>query len=300
LNARLAHWFDNLADTEVELHVITLGHNQDTGQFVAQSSGDPILARPFFDLEAGVESSSLIAYPGLAFPNASFPLLELDSGRIEIRSSSDFHSAGALFRHTWRQSNSLAINLLAGYRYLRYEESLRISESQVYRDPSQTEVGTIDSFDSFDTRNVFHGGEVGADLSLYHSRATLLMLGKVAIGNVREVLDIAGETQITTPDPAQDQTSIGGLLTAPSNIGRHSDNRFGLVPELAFTLHAPLTRSLVVHAGYTVIVFPQVLRTGSQIDTSIDRPQTVDSQRPRAKMDESTLWIHGIHVGVEF
>jgi hypothetical protein len=71
-----------------------------------------------------------------------------------------------------------------------------------------------------------------------------------------------------------------------------------VVPELALMLRWSFTPSFAAVVGYTVMAFPQALRAGEQIDTTFDLSPA--ATRPAAVLRDSTIWIHGLTLGVEF
>ena len=80
------------------------------------------------------------------------------------------------------------IDLLAGYRYLRFQERLGIQQFQSFTDPDPMfpRTGTIAIEDSFSTWSEFHGAELGIATYVNRGAVSLEMLAKVAIGNVHK------------------------------------------------------------------------------------------------------------------
>lgn len=207
-------------------------------------------------------------------------------------------------RHNWHRDCGSRIDLLAGYRFFHFRESLLLTENLVSQDPSgPIQVGTtIDLFDRFATKNDFHGAEFGAVARIEKECWSLEVLGKVALGNVHQTVQINGITQVTTPgDPPVAQ--LGGLLGLPSNIGRHTDNEFAALPELGVNFRWATTENLDLTAVYTLVYLPHALRTGDQIDLAVNPSQlsggTLNGPaRPAAPMHDDSLWAQGIHFGL--
>lgn len=302
LGVRLGHWFET--DLKLETQLLFLeGARGDSGDFSAGSTGTPVLGRPFFNVQAGAADAFIVAEPNLAFwdpvTGMADPTLVLDAGLIQTAATSDLDGAGVLFRRPWIKGERHWVDLLAGYRYLRFAEALGIRQFQAFSDPGDPDrTGTIDVRDSFSTWSEFHGGELG--IASYEQRGLLNLevLGKVAIGNVHQILQVAGTSVVTRPGAPRVVRADSGILAAPSNVGRHTEDHVAIVPEIGVTLRRPLSRSSHAIVGYTLIIFPRVLRTGDQIDTSIDPSQT--TARPRASLNDSTLWIQGLHVGLQW
>jgi hypothetical protein len=197
--------------------------------------------------------------------------------------------------------------LLAGYRYLGYREALTLQQSQFFSDP--TDPTNPDRFaeihieDSFSTRSEFHGADLGIEARLPCGPLELQLLAKLAVGNVHQILAINGNRLAVRPndgDPNTPQVVAQGygLLATPSTVGRYAASQFGVVPELGLTLRWPVACSFSITLGYTLIALPSVLRTGDQIDTAIDPSHTIPGAG--VVLNDSTVWIQGINVGVEF
>jgi len=145
--------------------------------FLAVSDGNPILARPFFNVVLGQEDSLLVAFPGVT-----------TDGRIAIQAKNDLFGAEASLRETWSVDCGARIDVLAGYQFTRLVDSLAISNRQTSIDPNGTvPVGTvIENFDAFVAQNEFHGGQLGL-AGEYQGRCwSLELLGKVALGAMHE------------------------------------------------------------------------------------------------------------------
>jgi hypothetical protein len=187
---------------------------------------------------------------------------------------------------------------------LRFEEDFTFFQFQSFSDPADAgRMGDITLVDSFSTASEFHGFDMGVETRWCRGGFAIELLTKLAVGNVHQISRIRGSSLTNRPedgDPVTPQVVENdyGFLTAPSNIGRYTADQFGVVPELGITLRRSLTRSASLAVGYTLIAFPQVLRTGDQIDIAIDPSQVLP--QPSATLADSTLLLQGIHVGIEF
>jgi hypothetical protein len=308
-DARLAHWFET--DLQLEGHFFWLGHGQSSGDFFAESTGVPVLGRPFRNLQTSSQDALLVAAPGLPFPD---PLLgmpdrsvTLDLGRMEADSSSHLNAAGVLLRKPWVDRGAFWCDLLAGYRYLGYQERLTLQQSQLFSDPTDPtnpdRFGEIQIEDSFSTWNEFHGVDLGIEARFPCGPVELELLAKLAVGNVHQILTISGNRLAIRPedgDPNTPQVVAQGygFLATSSTVGRYAANHFGVVPEIGLTLRWPVSCSFSITLGYTLIALPNVLRTGDQIDTALDPSHTIPGAG--APLNDSTVWIQGINLGVEF
>ena len=76
----LGMWLDCCHRWDLEFDYFNLGERQ--ANFSQTSSGDPILARPFYDVQAMQQSSQLVAYPGVV------------QGTVSVNAKDYFQSAG--------------------------------------------------------------------------------------------------------------------------------------------------------------------------------------------------------------
>lgn len=295
---RLGHWLDDTRRFGVEGEYFGLGDINDN--FASTSTGDPILARPFFNALSNANDSELVAFPGVV------------GGTFTADAQGSFQSAGV--RMLWNLCQSgepiglntverceARLDLLLGYRFARLDESLQMREqltSQLPGDP-----GTFDIRDEFATRNEFHSGEIGLSRTEGFRRWTLDALFKVAFGNVRESVSINGSTIID--DGTGPQTFSGGLLAQRTNIGNYQRDRFALIPELGVTLGYQLTPRWQANVGYSLVYWDRVVRAGQQIDTAVNPnllpPEVVPFTgplRPEFDFEESSFWAQGMSFGL--
>ena len=295
---RFGFWLEETQRLGVEAEYFGLGDIDDG--FAGTSTGDPIIARPFFNALSNAEDSELVAFPGVV------------SGTFNADAQGSLQSAGVrLLWNLCRSGAPISLNtvercearldLLLGYRFLRLDDSLRMREqltSQLTADP-----GTFDIMDEFSTKNEFHGGEIGLMRTEGYGRWTLDMLFKMAVGNTRESVSINGNTIID--DGTGPQTFSGGLLAQRTNIGDYSRDRFTLLPELGVTIGYQLSPCWQVNFGYSLIYWDRVARAGEQIDRSVNPnllpPELVPFSgplRPEFPFEENSFWAHGLNFGL--
>lgn len=294
---RFGKWLDECRRFGIEAEYLALGEISDG--FSATSTGDPILARPFFNALTNQEDAELVAFPGVL------------SGTVTAAAEGTLHSGGA--RLLWNMccdggsidscSSHSRVDLLLGYRFLRLDESLVMTEdltSQLSTDP-----GTFAIVDRFRTANQFHGGEIGLLRNESYGHWSLELLFKVALGNVHEQVVIDGSTVIT--DDAGTEEFTGGLLAQRTNSGLFSRNRYALVPELGLTLGYDLSDCWRATFGYTVIYWDRVVRPGDQIDRQVNpnllAPELVPLEgplRPEFEFKENGFWAQGMSFGLSY
>jgi hypothetical protein len=163
---------------------------------------------------------------------------------------------------------------------------------------------TFDILEDVSTWNEFHGGDLGVQWWTHARGWTLEVVTKIAIGGVARTVEINGDTLIESPGDSPVLVP-GGLLALPTNIGRHQSCRVATVPELSIKLRRQLTHHLILTVGYSLVVVDNVVRTGDQLDlvinpTQINGGTLSGAARPAVLMNDSTLWLHGLNVGLEW
>jgi len=283
----LGRWLDDCQDWAIEGHYFYVGDAE--GGYRAASIGDPILARPFFNLDPQVngQDSQLVGFP------------EVVEGQIRIDTASDLNSAGLLLRRTWFRGCRGQVALVGGYRYFRLRERLTINEDlRIVDETGLVEYGTtMQVEDRFAVQNDFHGADIGLAAELHRGRWSLDVLTKLGMGGVRQRLDIGGLTQVTVPDEPP-ETRDGGLLARSSNMGRYRDTEFALLPELGVNVGYCVTESVSLRAGYSLLWLTDALRTGDQIEPAIGPAGA--AAHPEAGMAATSVCVQGINAGVEW
>lgn len=263
------------------------------------SPGSPVLAQPFFNTLTHAEDSSLVTYPGLI------------EGSISVRSTSFLDGAEANGTVKLWDREGMRLAVLTGFRYLSLHEDLQVndlSNGVAQLPPLPPPAPGPGAFfvvqDRFATWNDFYGGQLGLKTDLQYRRLQFQLFGKVAIGDTRELSQIAGHTYTNYPTlldvPA-------GLYALSSNSGRFARNAFTVVPEVGTSLGLRITDRLSLHAGYNFLYWNQVARPGSQIDLDLN-PHLIPTStsygipggpaRPAAGVRSSDFWAQGLTVGL--
>jgi len=294
LGVRLGHWFDALMETELQFEYLWLGDGQSSGDYQADTSQYGILARPFFNTELDQQDAQLISFPGVVV------------GGIALETTSDLRSAGALVRQGWLCGPRGRIEWLAGYRYLQLQERWSAHEQLVVTEAGgDVALGTsFDILEGLSTWNEFHGGDLGLQWWTQVGGCTLEVVSKLAIGGMARTVEYGGDTLIETPNGSS-VVAPGGLLIMPTNFGRHRTCRFSTVPELTVRLRRQISRQLVLTVGYSLVVVDHAVRSGDQLDLVVNPTQfnggpLSGPARPTVPMNDSTLWLHGLTVGLEW
>ena len=288
----LGYWFDRCDETGMEVGYLGLGRI--TQQYQFGSDGTPIIARPFFNVETGLQDSVQIAYP------------DVSQGTFNVVATNDFQTLEVLLRRAMYRSCNSRVDLLAGYRFARLDDSLSLDANMVTTGTSPAPVGTtIDVFDSFRTRNEFNGGELGIVAEMHRCRWSLETTMKIALGDTHSLIDINGSTVNTVPGSSPAAYS-GGMLALPSNMGIHSSDQLSVIPELGVTIGYDLTSKLRATVGYSFMYWSSVARPGDQIDSNLNPSQfpppvsTTPYYRPELIVRTSDFWAQGLNVGLDY
>src|SRR5262249_43844205 len=139
-------------------------------------------------------------------------------------------------------------DFLFGIRYLDLEEDLELSAESVNK---TTGTKTFVE-DSFDARNQFYGGQVGFKLRWESHRWSVDAVAKLAAGTTHRSVDVIGSTTVGA------STFAGGFLAEPSNIGQHSNDTFGYVPQGQVKVAFELFPNLYLIGGYDFLYWNNV------------------------------------------
>ncbi|GIW78814.1 MAG: hypothetical protein KatS3mg105_0621 [Gemmatales bacterium] len=289
-------WLDCDQTIGIEGYYFTVGSQ--ASPFLAGSNGTPILARPFFDVTTGQASSELVAFPGV-----------LTGSVAVVPSTSGLVGSGFLLRENLCCGCNYRLDIIGGYRFLRFNDDLAITENLVATGASRFGVapGTnIIVFDRFSTRNEFHGFDLGIDGEIRRGVWFCNYVTKLAFGNVRQTLAVGGAT-IVTPPGGPTAVNAGGLLALSSNSGTFRNTQYTFVPEFRLRVGRQLGSHLRVHVGYTFLYVADVLRAGDQIDLAVNpnllppvAGPVAGPNRPLTRLTQTDLWAQGIDLGLEW
>ena len=292
-------WLNSCRTWGAEIDYFTLGDG--TADFSQTSEGDPILARPFYNVQEAEEGSVRVAYPGLV------------AGTISVHSHDSFQSIGALMSYEllsacetggkslWQPSR---LELLGGFRYYNLNDSLGISEVLHVTQPGLTQNTAFQINDTFRTNNDFYGAELGLRTRYERGPWSLGILIKMALGNTHQSINIGGQTVITAINQPT-QTHNSGILALDSNRGSYHRNSFTAIPQLGFDLGYQLTGRCRAYVGYDLLYWARVSRAADQVDLDVD-PRNFPPALPGAAHFPEFLgrtgafWAQGINVGTEF
>jgi hypothetical protein len=266
--------------------------NQDVA-FNAQSNGNPILARPFFnaDLLVNDEDALLVAYPGVS------------RGAINATSETDVNGVEVFARYKLFCGYGNRIDFIGGYQHTEVDDVIHVRHNLVSVDGfTHGPVGTrIQTQDRYEATNEFNGGEIGFLSEANDGRLTWSLLSKIAFGNMRQGFDVSGFSRTTVPG-AGSAAAGNGLLNLPSNIGTYERDEFAYVPELNVNVAYSVTSSIQVSIGYNLIYWSDIVLANQAIDTTINPTQVtgglVGPNAPTFTFPEShSFWTQGLSFG---
>jgi hypothetical protein len=277
-----------------------------TAQFRMWSDGNPIISRPFFDTTRPANDPQNVER--VAFPRGNAGSLD---GAINVDALNKFQGAGVRMRLNCCGGSacdpcgaSCRTDFTVGYRFLRIDDALVITEQLTSTDP--TALGAFLVQDQFSTRNQFHGCELGFVFQRQQGAWSLDVAPKISLGNTHETADVFGFTRTTAADGSR-ATAEGGLLALSSNIGQYSRDQFAVVPEIGLKLGYQVTCHLRATFGYDFIYWSRVARAGDQIDFKVNPtlipnggPVTGDAAHPQFTFQQSDFWAQGLTWGMEY
>ena len=298
-------WLDRCHTWGLGAEYFNIGAESES--FTGTSTGDPILARPFFNTTTGLEDSELVAFPNVV------------SGTVSARATSELFGGGFHIRRLRCCQEGCSSWLFCGcdghycsrsetrvgYRYLQLDENVTITEDLISTDTANP--GSFEILDEFDVRNQFNGLDLGWKYRLTRGYWTLDTTLRMAFGTTRQSVRINGSTLINDPANPPPTTEVGGLLAQTSNIGVYKRNEFAVVPEFNLNVGYQLTEHLRAMLGYTFIYWSNVVRPGDQIDTDVNpnflpppANPLVGVNRPAFEFRSSDYWVQGLSYGLEY
>ena len=291
-------WWHDDRHFGMQGEVFGLGNpGQSTTIFPSPTDGT-ILARPFFNTDPAVNA-----------PDAQ--ILHQDGnalGSIEFTQASDVYSAAPAFRKNLLccqngccQNNTFRIDGILGYRYLQVNERFRAVEVLEPQGPLFPMGTRYELTDSINTKNEFHGIELGAIWMRQKQRWIGELTGLIALGDVRRQVELDGSSRITVAG-ISDTTVPGGFLVRPEQIGRSVDHGFAVLPQIRGDIGYLLRPNWRISAGYNFLFLSSLHRPSGYLTDAFDgstlaQPPLAPPTGPPQRSAES-VWIHGLQFGL--
>jgi hypothetical protein len=272
--------------------------------FSSDGNGNPVIARPFFDSQAGAQAAYLDSSPGLL------------TGGVAAGIHTRLQGYGANVAANVYHDTSFNVEVLAGFRALELDEDLFALDNVAALVPGRLfflggpadPPSSLTISDHFHNYNNFYGGQVGGRAQWRANGLELGVTGKIALGVTQQLAITDGGTTLNTPGGSP-TLNAGGVLVQPSNTGRFFQSTFGCVPEFALDLGYWLSPLIRVALGYQFLYWNRVARPGNEIDTTINAAQVprdprfgngLGDARPAFAFRQSDFWAQGLSFGVLF
>ena len=272
--------------------------------FNSDGNGNPLIARPYFDNQAGTPAAYVASLP------------DAQSGGVTVRAQTRLQGYELNVNANMYSDSAIRFDLLAGFRTLELSEDLLITDTVTGLVPGQViflngpadPPSSLTAIDHFRNYNHFYGGQLGGKVHWQTSSLDVGITGKVAIGTTQQLAILDGSTSLNTPG-AGSTANPGGVLVQPTNIGRFFQSRFGVVPEFALDLGYWLTPQIRLALGYQFLYWNGVSRPGNEIDTTVNPSQVprdprfsngLGDARPTYQFHQSDFWAQGFNFGVLF
>lgn len=310
-------WFDTHQCVGLEAGAFVTQTRSTSYKAASDGAGNPLIFVPFYDNQGAGTGTG----PGEFGFADSIPGFR--TGAVAVTSSTSLWGAEVNLTNRVAQCCGVGATLIAGFRYVDLQEDVAIGQNSTAIDDSAVAFGvpfganTTLVTDRFRGRNQFYGGQVGVRAAASWRQLFFGFQGKIAIGDMHEVVTVTGESTLANPTatsgaaaaPIPPTTIAVGRFAAPSNIGRHFSDRFAIVPECEGRVGIHICDGVDAYVGYTFLYMSKVARAGDQIDRRIDLTQIptafeynpgVPGQLPRVPFTQSYFWAQGIDVGMEF
>jgi hypothetical protein len=272
-----------------------------SGIFVRSPNGDPLLASPFFNALNNENDSALIANQELTDPERSRL-----GGLADVYADSRLQGLELnAVNNALRGPNGRA-DWAWGYRYLRLDEGIHNNLISI-RPPAQGQAFGPRFFywDDFGTENSFHGFNIALRTQWWLGCWSWDVNGKLAVGLTRGTVDIFGRSITVSPPTGAVTVQPGGTYALSSNMGKSTDVRFSVIPEIETTIGYHFYDHLKLYLSYNFMIWNNVVRPGDQVDTRLNPnlfppPAAGGPLQPERNVKTSTFWLQGLSLGLDF
>ena len=266
---------------------------EETFDFNSDQNENAILGLPFRNVSDGVtpfDDVRIIASPDRA------------DGNVQINGTSNVFGGDLSVRQHMFGRFGGNVDVLYGYQYMRLDEDMRIASSSVSLDDDFAPEGSIlSTTDVFDIENEFHGGQIGIAGNYREACWSFSGLAKVGFGSLRRKGELSGET-FTSID-GNNAIDNQGLLVRDTNSGTTTDNTFGWIPELDFSLGYHKFPNYELTIGYHIIAMTDALQVSGALDPNLASnlsDPALGSQNPATNFQYNTFYVQGIHFGIQY
>lgn len=191
-----------------------------------------------------------------------------NEGSVSVRSSLSIVAAEIYGRALVSKSKNHRFEMLGGYSHFNIADNLDINIRSI-----ELPVAELTVFnDSFRTRNEFHGGQIGSEISLTRGRWTASSLTKVHLGNMAQRIHVNGSTAQGLVPAAPTVVAPDQGLFARGEVAALNGFRrdvFAFAPEMNLKLGYQFRENVNFHVGYTFVYWNDVALAGDQINRNV-------------------------------
>ena len=302
LRLSLGGWLDADQRWGAELSGFSLGRYSRRAAFGSDGTTDASLGQPFVNPNVGEEAYST-------------SLNGLIAGRIFASTSTQLYGWEANVLRNLARGNGGELDLIVGFRQVGLRENLRVDSDIQQLQPfvlsfagQPINVGDhILTSDRFRAQTNFYGPQIGGKVTFINDRFGADLIGKLAMGVSQELYTINGSTTLIPAAGGGNSTVPGGILAQTTNIGRHFENRFAVVPEANLNLHYDFTDWARLNFGYTFVYISRVARPGLVVDRTVDPGRVPSDQNfgtgtttnsPGFQFRDAGYWAQGLNFGL--
>ena len=216
-------------------------------------------------------------------PDAFFAPDNQLAGVLTTEARTRFFTIDANFRTRNLLENGVRIDWLVGYRYAYLGEDQNVDVGVPMG------ISTLQFADRADTKNQFHGGQLGFKSSYQLWDWTFDATVKLAIGAMITDGDLLGSSRAQFefgPDRAILQRQIASLI--------QRETHFALMPTLNVRLSRPLTEHGRMYFGYDFLYLSHLSRPENIIQ-EMNSPSG-----PVWRRSQTDFWLQGISAGMEW
>jgi hypothetical protein len=276
----VGYWLDSGQALGVEISWLQIANRTPNTSITG-----PSLAVPFFNLGTGAEDALTLAAPGT------------QTGSVGVEESTRLWSAELNARGQILRGSCYHVDMLIGFRAIGFDEDLDQTDTTTML--TRRAAGTTTTIhDHFGTRNLFLSGQTGFEGEVHAGRWFADVSAKVAVGDMREEVNIRGDTVTTTPSGTS--AMAGGLFAQPGSLGTFSRHQVTVVQELGIELGYQLSHHCRIFGGYELLWFASVVRPGEQIDRGINPAIGMTGTSLAFLFRDNSMWVQGVNCGLEF
>ena len=312
---RLGFGYGCNCDNSVRVEVLGLifERRSDGQVFSSDDAGNPVLSIPFFRVNEGRtngESRFIVAFPNDFAGQIAY------SGNSQLWGAELNVAFGCL--NCGEACNGGKLELIVGGRFLDLKENFNFgSRSTTIGDQFITTFGfeevsgigvTVGHQDSLECQNSFLGPQIGVRGEYNFGKFFVNGSLKVALGVTQQTIEVNGYSFLIREPGAAVETLPGGFFSSPTNIGRHFEDKFSVVPELGANVGFQLTDCARVSVGYTFLFWTNVARAGNQLDRNLNTGglplaefygDPLVPARPGVPFHQSNFWAQGVNFSLE-